>query len=1440
MCCREGSVILEDEGRLNCDLSFSFILIFQEKDLIITPVHTRLLLSHLLFENLTMATVPAVVETCSKRVESLLYHLTVVDTNVIVKLVTGSFTRPGMSEVIRAKPDSLELCRLDYETSALTVISRLPLFATLLNIVAVPFPTYGVISTFPDAFAITTDSGKITLMKYALIPGRDMSEDSLGEWRVLDSLNLGRSGVRVTVPGHFLAVDPGSHGIFVGAPLKSKYLIPLKAGKDDKEESMDKLESEDEGRLRFRSPIDVTRGSVLFDMVALDIAAEQSPQFAVLESLLPQDDAFDPEIDSQDKMLTFYEFSFSLNQMLRVLSLRVPASSHKLIPVPLERGGPGGVLVCTDTDLQWESVSTNRVFTGGSAPPVLRIPIPRRSDLESVSMDPMTIAHCCIMVSKGFFLMMQTELGDLFRVQLDTRLIERHFLLDSVQPPLFPSSMPETDDKPLSIKYFDTIPPAVSMVLLKKGFLCVASETSPHALYSVVGDGARVLTKVRHVRIQLQPSSVANPLDTKPTGKATLKFPAPTRYVVYFDRHCDTAGRAVLKNLKLLEEFPNSNGTLGMHANLDAQSRLKFSRLSGRSGHSGVHTVRYGIATNHVSTVPLQVPFDTIIALPAKKGLLTPGLQPMLVLASSEKVLLSSPQGTAVLNLSERGGMDWDSVTGFLGPVQTLAASTVVEGRGFIQVHTKGFHVILPSEPNAPSWTPPDGKPIISAACNSHQIVVSLDNGGIRAFDLGPAGNKLRATAFQPLANAKAISIFSTSSELCAVATIAGAISVLRMNDLTTAWEIKTTKLEVNSILLTNLGDPTRLFLLAGFNNGKLAKWELLPNGMSIQGKETFYYCGTTPVKLSQTEGLPYCLVASSELWRCSSVDGAFRIAPVIVHSNPSAVPTTSGTTLYACVHNPNSKQRLDLLLGCSGKTLSLNTVHADQQSSSMYSISSCPLKVLSAKRLVSHPTRPNAMIALCTEYRGYSPSDLQILSEKFANGAPVDVNHWLMHDKSPNPKSKFASSIHVYDADTNTALPGYFLNDDEAALCMTIGSFAEFGKESVLCVGCARNYDSGHGDRAPTWGETSIRTFRFSTTSPTDSPIATFGAGYLIPHFVTMLPEKDLPSAIHISSSGGFLLVGFGPREGLHMYHSGTKFKQLLRTRRLKDTFNSRIVSIDTIRDVTTEESLLAAGYSDTQAKLLTSDSSCTLILCGLQDQSVMIARHYKVSGQTHFMVTVGVDPLPKFISTCCFVDDRTVALGDKFGGLFVVRIPESNRLLFPEKMDNMSDEEIDRAVEHRRDQPLVTVNSFHVGQIVTSLQVVQRQGATALVYCTVLGKIGALIPFPSEEDAATAVYIDPLLSEYFTSPVGRSLLHHRSRMSPKLHVVDGDCIQLLAQSKEVFFATDAKEEIQERMERITTREANHRKLIGLPPRQLTRYLELPGKMKAIIGLSE
>lgn len=145
--------------------------------------------------------------------------------------------------------------------------------------------------------------------------------------------------------------------------------------------------------------------------------------------------------------LTFYELDLGLNHVVRKYSEPLEEHANFLVSVPGGNDGPSGVLICSENYLTYKNLGDQHD---------IRCPIPRRrNDLDDPERGMIFICSATHRTKSMYFFLLQTEQGDIFKITL------------------------ETDDDVVSeikLKYFDTVPPATAMCVLKTGFLFVASE----------------------------------------------------------------------------------------------------------------------------------------------------------------------------------------------------------------------------------------------------------------------------------------------------------------------------------------------------------------------------------------------------------------------------------------------------------------------------------------------------------------------------------------------------------------------------------------------------------------------------------------------------------------------------------------------------------------------------------------------------------------------------------------------------------------------------------------------------------------------------------------------------------------------------------------------------------------------------------------------------
>lgn len=218
------------------------------------------------------------------------------------------------------------------------------------------------------------------------------------------------------------------------------------------------LNRDSNARLTISSPLEAHKSNTLvYHMVGVDVGFE-NPVFACIE--LDYEEADNDHTGEAAKKslqsLTFYELDLGLNHVVRKYSEPLEEPSNFLIAVPGGLDGPSGVLVCSENFITYKNL-------GDQAD--IRCPIPRRrNDLDDPERGMLFVCSTQHKTKSMFFFLAQTEQGDIFKITLE-------FDDDAVTE--------------IKLKYFDSLPVAQTMHVLKSGFLFVASEFGNHALYQI-------------------------------------------------------------------------------------------------------------------------------------------------------------------------------------------------------------------------------------------------------------------------------------------------------------------------------------------------------------------------------------------------------------------------------------------------------------------------------------------------------------------------------------------------------------------------------------------------------------------------------------------------------------------------------------------------------------------------------------------------------------------------------------------------------------------------------------------------------------------------------------------------------------------------------------------------------------------------------------------
>lgn len=542
----------------------------------------------------------------------------------------------------------------------------MPMFGTIRALGAFRLP-----GTSRDYLAVTSDAGTVAILQADRARGVFVSA-------ALES--FGRSGMRRSVPGEFLAVDPNGRALMVAAVERQKFAYVL--GRDD-------------GELSLSSPLEAHRpATATHALIALDVGFD-NPLFAALERSYEA---------AAPVCLAYYELDLGLNHVVRKFAAPVHDDSFLLLPVPGASSGPGGVLICspgvvTYRHLTEEDEHGNLLARESDGDLDLSSARPKRIEAhlpfrESDADHAQRMVVCGTLIkhkskrSTVFFFMLCTELGDLIRVEL-----------------LWNEDQGASE---LRMAYFDTLSaPPLDIRILRSGFLFAMMEG---------GDSQFLFFNRSDVPEDNPCGGFSSSLDEQ-TTKGEQKNPR-----IAF------TPRDKLTYLTLTELVPSFAPALGVHnGDFTGEGASQMVLATGRGAGSGaLRVLRSGLASEDlISMRVLQEASNGVFAFRERTG------EPF-----HKFLVISSATKTNILRVENKALTADTASIGFRTDCTTLCAEQM-GADSFVQIHSRGVRFIASGiAENATEWVPTAGDRIVSAAANTMQALVALSGGDVVYFEI--------------------------------------------------------------------------------------------------------------------------------------------------------------------------------------------------------------------------------------------------------------------------------------------------------------------------------------------------------------------------------------------------------------------------------------------------------------------------------------------------------------------------------------------------------------------------------------------------------------------------------------------------------------------------------------------------------------------------------
>ncbi|KAI8905226.1 CPSF A subunit region-domain-containing protein [Gorgonomyces haynaldii] len=714
-----------------------------------------------------------------------LYNTSLITTQAITHVISGHFSGTKQQEICLGRNNLLELVIVDPQLGKVQTLASVPVFGLIRSLVS-----FRLVGTLQDYIVVGSDAGRIVILKYD------------PKTRTLEKIHqetFGKTGARRIVPGQYLAADPHGRAVMIAAVEKQKLTYVMNRDLENK--------------LTISSPLETNRKeNMCFTIVGMDVGFE-NPCFAAIECDVSESDkdTTGEAFEQLEKLLVIYELDLGLNHVVRKWAEPIDRSSHHLIAVPGGKDGPSGVIVCSQDSLTWIHPDYDRVS----------IQVPKRKGETEKPLITTSVLH---KIKKGqtFFCLLQSELGDVFKLTMDIQK--------------------STDGSiggvnALEIKYFDSLPVAIQMVLLKSGFLFLAAEFGNHVLYQIESLG-----------------------EDDPEDKIFVPH--------------------ALQNVQPVDELDSMSPlTDAIVENLLQEDTPQIYALCGRSNRSTFRIVRHGLQVNEIAVS--ELPGNPSAVWTCKTNQSD---------QFDQYIVISFKNATIVLSIGETVAEVTDS--GFLNTTSTLAIGLVGED-SLVQVHSLGIRQIR-SDRRASDWIAPKGVRCLFATVNERQVCVGLSNQEIVYFEMDSLGNlnefekrkrfsaQIQALSLPPVPKGR------QRSQFMAVACADNTVRLISLDPSNCLEQSSMQALSAVacSLALIEMMDTTTglmtLFLNMGLVNGVLLRTTVDTVTGELTDART-RYLGPKPVKLVAIEmmGSPAMLALCTRPWLAFSYHSRYRLVPL-------------------------------------------------------------------------------------------------------------------------------------------------------------------------------------------------------------------------------------------------------------------------------------------------------------------------------------------------------------------------------------------------------------------------------------------------------------------------------------------------------------------------------------------------------------------------------
>ena len=762
-------------------------------------------------------------------------------------------------------------------------------------------------------------------------------------------------------------------------------------------------------KLTISSPLEAHKShTIIFDICGVDVGYE-NPLFACLESDYGEVEEKDSPMVTgiPEKSLTFYEMDLGLNHVVRKNTQRIDPTANYIITVPGGKDGPGGVLICCEGFLVYESYPLGNSH---------KVRYPRRIGDFSGN-KPLINCYASYKQKNFFFYLLQNEYGDIFKLTLSSNTDEGAANLQ------------------INMLYLDTIPPCCNISVMKKGYMFAASETGNHGLYAFKSLGEDSEDAVFTSNLEMEEEDIYANSETNSQLEEQGKSKAKEAY--FWPRK--------IWNLKLVEEWESMSCVADTKVeDLLGEGSNQIYNLCAAGNRSTLRILKHGIAVTEMAAKKLPKKPNAVLTIKEKNSD-----------EYDKYIILSFQTATIVLQIEDQIVEDLNT---FFETKKATLLVNLMEDDSQVQVYSSGIRHIS-KDRKIQVCPQPENVKIVKAAANSKQLVISVTGGDLIYFEQDEAGGlneiekitvdteilaidipkipedrqraKFMAVGFQD----NSVKIYSLDIESC----------LLKLSMQVFPYSPESVAIvEYNTSELEDEYDEERkLFQHIGLNNGSLYRTAIdQTTGALTETRSRFL--GSKPLKLFKfdVQKTPLIMALTSTPWVAYMSQGKYQMTPLIYKN-------------LDYVYNFHSKICPHGVVGISADTLYIFKI---KKLGELFHQTCIPL-LYTPRKMVVHP-ESKSLVIIESSHRTYPSNESTEIVKKLIEEHPTVKNPPNPAEYRPiAPEGKWASCVRIYSPSENKTTDLFELKNNEHPLCLSIINFSEYKDDHFQLIGSVKDY---------------------------------------------------------------------------------------------------------------------------------------------------------------------------------------------------------------------------------------------------------------------------------------------------------------------------------------------------------------------------------------------